>query len=186
MHHARAETATPGPKALFLAFLTVGLSGFGGVLPFARRMLVDRRAWLDDGDFNETLALCQSLPGPNILNLSVVVGSRFAGARGAFAAVIGLTAAPVVIVIALGALYQRYGSMGRLPGAIHALAAAVAGLSAATAIKMIRPLVAARSFGGLAIVALAFVAVGLLRLPLPWVMAVLAPLGMAIAWRTRA
>src|SRR5579863_6568850 len=81
---------SPGPGDLFLAFLTVGLSGFGGVLPFARRMLVERRAWLSQAQFNETLALCQTLPGPNIVNVSVVVGARFAGVAGAVAAVTGL------------------------------------------------------------------------------------------------
>ena len=98
------DATKPGPQALFLAFLSVGLSGFGGVLPFARRMLVDQKAWLDEAEFVETLALCQSLPGPNILNLSVVVGSRFAGVRGAFAALTGLTLAPVAIIIGLGLL----------------------------------------------------------------------------------
>ena len=77
------------PRELFFAFLTIGLSGFGGVLPWARRELVDRRGWLAAEAFNDILALCQSLPGPNIVNLSVVVGGRFAGAAGALAAVLG-------------------------------------------------------------------------------------------------
>ena len=70
---------------MFLAFLGVGLSGFGGVPPFARRMLVDRTGWMTELDFTETLALCQSLPGPNIVNLSVAVGFRYAGVKGALA-----------------------------------------------------------------------------------------------------
>lgn len=79
---SEAALPVPGPRALFLAFLAVGLSGFGGVLPFARRELVEKQAWLTAEGFNETLALCQSLPGPNIINMSIAVGSRFAGAGG--------------------------------------------------------------------------------------------------------
>ena len=133
---SRREAADPTPGGLFLAFLGIGLSGFGGVLPWARRALVETRGWLTAEAFNETLALCQSLPGPNIVNLSVVVGGRFAGASGALAAVTGLVAAPVAIVIVLAMLYQRFGAMGRAPEAIAALGAAAAGLVAATAAKM--------------------------------------------------
>src|SRR5579863_2491216 len=115
------ERRAPGPGALFMAFLGVGLSGFGGVLPFARRMLVEKRAWLSGEAFNETLALCQTLPGPNIVNVSVVVGARFAGPAGALAAVTGLMAAPVAIVLVLASLYGRYGEMGRAPAMLAAL-----------------------------------------------------------------
>ena len=171
--------------ALFRAFLIVGLSGFGGVLPFARRMLVEQRRWLTETDFNETLALCQSLPGPNIINMSIVVGSRFAGARGALAALIGLIGAPVAIVIVLGALYGRFGAVGRLPGAILGLGAAAAGLVAATVVKMAAPLLAAKPIHAVPVMALAFVGVGLLRLPLPWILLALGPVSIAVAWRMR-
>src|SRR5271169_3286792 len=132
---------SPSSGALFSAFLIVGLSGFGGVLPFARRMLVERRGWLTETDFNETLALCQSLPGPNIVNMSVVVGSRFAGLRGALACLVGLVVAPVAVVLVLADLWGRFGTVGHLPGSIRGLAAAAAGLAAATTLKMARPIV---------------------------------------------
>ena len=172
-----------GPGLLFVAFLQIALSGFGGVLPWARRVLVERRAWLDEDNFNETLALCQTLPGPNIVNLSIVVGSRFAGPAGAMAALAGLTLVPVAIVIALGALYGRFGDLGRIPGAVAGLGAAAAGLVAATAAKMAQPLILRRPFRAAAFIAIAFIAVGLLRLPLPWVLVVLAPVSVAVAWR---
>jgi chromate transporter len=175
----------PAPSLgdLFLAFLTVGLSGFGGVLPFARRMLVERRGWLAEADFNETLALCQSLPGPNIVNMSVVVGSRFAGSRGAVACVTGLVVAPVALVLVLATLWGRFGAVGHVPAAIQGLAAAAAGLAAAATLKMARPILAAAPVSAGPIVAAAFVGVGLLRLPLPWVALTLAPLSVLIAWR---
>jgi chromate transporter len=177
------SSASVAPGLLFLAFLSVGLSGFGGVLPFARRMLVDKRAWLTESAFNETLALCQTLPGPNIVNLSVVVGSRFAGGSGALAAVIGLMAAPVAIVLALASLYARYGALGRAPAMIAGLGAAAAGLVAATAAKMAWPIVRRRPISAAPFIVLVFVAVGLLRLPLVWVLAGLSPISIAIAWR---
>jgi chromate transporter len=173
----------PNPARLFLAFLTVGLSGFGGVLPFARRMLVEKRAWLSESAFNETLALCQTLPGPNIVNLSVVVGSRFAGRTGAVAAVTGLMAAPVAIVLVLATLYGRYGAVGRAPAMIAGLGAAAAGLVAATAAKMAWPLVRRHPAFATPFIALVFVGVALLRLPLVWMLLALAPLSIAIAWR---
>ncbi|HEY5071280.1 MAG TPA: chromate transporter [Caulobacteraceae bacterium] len=180
-----AEAEAPGPGRILLAFLQIALSGFGGVLPWARRVLVERRAWLDEDSFNETLALCQTLPGPNVVNLSIVVGSRFAGAVGALAAFAGLTLVPVAIVIALGALYDRFGDVGRIPGAINGLGAAAAGLVATMAAKMARPLVRRRPLGAAPFILAAFIAVGLLRLPLPWVLAGLAPLSVAVAWRSR-
>src|SRR4249920_2159002 len=86
---------------LFVGFLKVGMSGFGGVMPFARRMLVEERRWLTEHEFIEVLSLSQFLPGPNIINVSIIVGSRFAGPAGSFAASIGLMLMPFLIVLAL-------------------------------------------------------------------------------------
>jgi chromate transporter len=173
----------PSSGALFFAFLVVGLSGFGGVLPFARRMLVERRGWLTEADFNETLALCQSLPGPNIVNMSVVVGSRFDGPRGAVACTSGLVVAPVGLVLVLAALWGRFGAMGHVRDGVSGLAAAAAGLAGATALKMARPILDKAPLSAGPFVVAAFVAVGLLRLPLPWVALTLGPLSVLIAWR---
>ena len=83
------ETPRITPAALFLCFLEMGLSGFGGVLPWARRGLVEKRGWLTEQEFAEVLSLGQFLPGPNIGNMSIIIGSRFAGWRGAVAAFCG-------------------------------------------------------------------------------------------------
>jgi chromate transporter len=168
---------------LFAAFLWVGLSGFGGVLPFARRMLVEKRAWLSEAAFAESLALCQTLPGPNIVNLTIVVGSRFAGPAGAIAAVSGLTAAPVAIVLVVADLYGRYGGVGRLPAMIAALGAAASGLVAATAAKMAWPIIRRAPLSAAPFILVAFAGVGMLRWPLAWVLVALAPLSIAAAWR---
>ena len=97
-----AVPARPSVGALFMGFLEVGLMGFGGVLAIARRMLVESRRWLTPAEFTDLLALCQFLPGGNIMNLSVAVGLRFRGWRGAVAAITGLMAVPCAIVIVIG------------------------------------------------------------------------------------
>lgn len=171
----------PSVGALFLGFLGLGLIGFGGVLPLARRMIVEERRWLTGQAFTEILGLCQFLPGGNIINLSVAVGLEFRGVAGAVAALLGLIAAPIAIVIALGALYGR---LQHDPTVLHmcaGLAAAAAGLLVSTALKMMAPL--RTKLVSLLIVGLFFVAVGWLRLPLLPTMLVLAPLSILATWR---
>src|SRR6266436_8721434 len=101
----------PGLSALFMAFAKISLAGFGGVLVWARRGIVDQRRWMTADEFNETYALCHFLPGPNVVNLSVVFGSRFRGTVGGIAAFLGLVGPPMVVVTILGALYMRYGEV---------------------------------------------------------------------------
>jgi chromate transporter len=169
-------------RELFVTFLTIGLSAFGGALPWARRVLVERRRWMSAEEFNETLSLCQSLPGPNVVNLSVVVGARSSGYHGAVSALLGLVGAPVGIVLVLATLYGRFGEAGRAKGAITALGAAASGLVWATAAKMARPLVARRPVSCSATIAFAFMAIIWLRLPLPAVLVALTPVGMGVVW----
>src|SRR5271154_3897022 len=98
----------PSLREIFLSFVLVSIMGFGGVLPWARRMIVERRRWLTEAEFLDLLALCQFLPGPNICNLSIAVGARFHGVKGSAASLLGMILLPFVIVIALGALYEGY------------------------------------------------------------------------------
>src|SRR5437773_9537027 len=90
---------------LFAAFLKIGLLGFGGVMPWARRVLVEERAWLTDREFAELLGMCQVLPGPNVVNLAVILGSRWQGAPGSLLALTGILFVPVIAVIVLSTLY---------------------------------------------------------------------------------
>lgn len=188
---AMSQTATPvfsSPSLaeLFLAFAKVSLSGFGGVLPWARRMMVEEKRWLTAEEFNESFSLAQFLPGPNIVNFSVVFGSRFGGPIGAFVALIGLLGPPLVIVIIMGALYGYFGDARILQGALSGIAAAAAGLIISVVAKMGEPIFR-NGFGFAPVVAVvAFVAIGLLRLPLIDVLLVLAPVSIGIAyWRLR-
>jgi chromate transporter len=175
----------PTAAALFAAFFQIALSGFGGTLPFARRTLVDRRGWLTADDFTETLSLCQSLPGPNVVNMSIVVGARACGWRGSLAAFAGLVGTPVLIVVTLGALYSRFGGLAEVRHALVGLGAAASGLVVATAARMAEPLLRSRPWVAAPFIAVAFVAVAIVRIPLPWVLVVLAPIsvGAAAMWR---
>jgi chromate transporter len=174
---AGKPSAVP-PPALFRCFLLMGLRGFGGVMPWARRALVEERGWLGEQEFTEALSLCQFLPGPNVVNLSIHVGNRLGGAAGALAALAGLMLAPCCIVIAIGALYDAYGELPLVRSAIGGVAAAAAGLIVAMGVRMARPLVG--SVPGALFIALAFVAVGPLQLPLPLVLLALAPVSVGV------
>lgn len=171
----------PGLRELFLGFSAVGLSGFGGVLPFARRMLVDERRWLSGDDFNSLLGLCQFLPGPNVVNLSVAVGARYRGVAGALVSMLGLMGAPMVIVLLLGVLYDHYGSLPQAQGMLRGIAAVGCGLLFATALRMAQALREKSIY--LPFTVLVFVAVALLRWPMTVVMIVLLALSAAVAWR---
>ena len=180
-----APAATPGLAELFVGFLMVALPAFGGVLPWAHRSLVEQRRWLSSEEFTDMLALCQILPGPNIVNMSIAVGSRFRGLPGACAALFGLLGAPVTIVIILGALYGRYGELPGIRGMLAGIAAAAAGLIVAMAGKIAMPLLR-RHFAPTAVFALlAFFGVAVMRWPLHWVLLAVAPLSIAAAWRRR-
>jgi chromate transporter len=171
----------PTSLDLFTGFLLLGLTGFGGVLPMARHMVVEKRRWMSAEAFTELLGLCQFLPGGNIINMSVAIGLKFRGVPGALAALIGLIAAPTAIVIGLGVLYDRYQDDPHIRHLFAGLAAAGAGLLVSTAIKIGLPL--RNKPVGLAIAALVVVAIAMLRLPLLPTMLVLAPLSVLATWR---
>ena len=114
------------------------MSGFGGVLPWARRTIVEQEKWLTSEEFSAMLGICQIVPGSNIVNLAVCVGSRFAGVSGALAAVLGLTLGPVALVILLGMLYEHYSYMPMVQGMLRGISAVGVGLIASTGFKMMR------------------------------------------------
>jgi len=171
----------PTRGQLFLGFFKTGLSGFGGVMPHARRMLVEDRRWLDDRQFMELLSLGQTLPGPNILNMAVVIGARFHGWLGSVLAALGLLSAPLVIVLSLATLYGRFAHSARLIQILAAMAAAAAGLVLATGGRLATRM--DRDAGSIFILVVAFLANFWLRLPLLGILLVLGPLSIGLAWR---
>lgn len=150
---------------------------------WAQWMLVRRRRWLRPQEFADLLALCQFLPGPNVVNLATVLGEGYRGLAGAAAALAGLLILPMLIVTGIAALYARFGTLVLVHGIFAGIAAAAAGLALALAGRVARPVVGRRPGASLPIVAAAFVAVGLLRWPVVWTLLALAPVSIALVWR---
>jgi chromate transporter len=177
----------PGLFELFIAFAKMSLAGFGGVLIWARRGIVEQHRWMTAEEFNETYALCHFLPGPNIVNLSVVFGSRFRGIAGGIAAFSGLVGPPMLIATILAALYARYGEIDVLRRILAGVSCAAVGLLIAVVFKMMMPLIRKRDGVGIVILIAVFIAIGLIRLPLQIVLLVAIPLslGMTILARRR-
>src|SRR4051794_24027331 len=160
------SSTAPGLVELFAAFAKMSLAGFGGVLVFARRAIVDQHRWMTADEFNETYALCHFLPGPNIVNLSVVFGSRFRGIPGSIAAFAGLLGPPLVVVTILAVLYARFGEIDALRRILAGVSCAAVGLLISAVFRMATPLLKRRDLVGLMLLAAVFAAVGLARLPL--------------------
>ncbi|WP_210261065.1 chromate transporter [Enterovirga aerilata] len=179
------EAAGPSLSELFLGCARISAFAFGGVLPWARYVMVERYRWLTPDEFTDTLALAQLLPGPNIVNMSVAIGARFHGIAGALAAVLGIIGLPVAVVLVLAAFYSGFADVPVVQGALAGMAAAAAGLILGMAGKMAAPILQRRFWPAAPFIALTFVAVALLRLPLWPVLVVLAPLSIAAHWRLR-
>lgn len=172
---------TPTVWQLFTGFSAVALSGFGGVLPITRRTLVEKRRWLDEAEFVELLSLGQLLPGPNIVNLAVMFGDRRRGLPGALAAVAGLLTGPLMVVLTLASLHQRYGHLSMVQHAISGMAAAACGLLVAMGVKMawLHP----KNPRTVAVALLAMAAIVGLGWPLLKVLLIAGP--MALLWAAR-
>jgi chromate transporter len=181
MKQTDSEKPCVSRLALFLAFSRISLSSFGGAIFWARRELIERQRWLTDREFVEVFTLGQLLPGPNVLNLTVMVGHRFAGWTGALAAVAGFLGWPCLVVIGMGILYQHYGALPQVQQMLTGMSSVAAGLLLATVIKLATVL--PRTWWPWLFGALAFVGVGIMRWPLLWVMGALAPLAVFAAWK---
>ena len=176
-----------GPRSsadLFLSFNRLALQGFGGVLAVAQIELVERKRWLTREEFVELLSASQVLPGPNIVNLALMLGDRWFGVRGAVAALAGLVLVPLAIVMMLTLVYDRFSSVPAVAGALRGMGAVAAGLVLVTAFKLLGTLRGNRlgPWLCLAVAALTFGAIALARVPLAAVIAVLGPLACALAW----
>jgi len=172
------------PGEMFRVFTWLALQGFGGVIAVAQRELVERQRWLTRAQFVETLSIGQVLPGPNIVNMALMIGDRFFGWRGAFASVAGLLLAPMIIVLTLAALYGQLSSISMVAGALRGMGAVAAGLVVATGLKVMPTL--RQNPQGLPACALWLVltalAVGFWRWPMVVVVLGLGGLSMAFAW----
>ena len=184
---APTDASLAAPQSLgelFLAFNRLALQGFGGVLPVAQRELVERLRWLTKDEFVEMLAVSQVLPGPNVVNLALMFGDRRFGTRGALAALAGMLLAPLLIVLALTALYVQFDRLPMVTGALRGMGAVAAGLVLATGLKLLVTMQRNVMGVGMSLVvgALTLLATAWLRLPLVWVIGGLGSLAIAFAW----
>jgi len=170
---------------LFVSFTWLALQGFGGVLAVVQRELVEKKGWLTREEFVEDWAVAQILPGPNVVNLSLMIGGRHFGLSGALAALAGMLAAPLVVVLLLAALYGTVAEQPWAQGALRGMGAVAAGLIMATGIKLVAALDnnAMGRAACLLLATLTFVAIAMLRWPLLWVLLGLG--GCACLWAYR-
>jgi chromate transporter len=178
----------PQPKSLtdlFMSFTVLALQGFGGVLAVVQRELVEKKRWMTREEFVEEWAVAQIMPGPNVVNLCLMIGGRYFGLKGAMAAVAGLITVPLIIVLLLALVYTQFSSHPGVAGALRGMGAVVAGLVAATGLKLASALdknVLGR-LGCAALGVACFIAIGVLRLPLAYVILGLGGIGCALAYR---
>ncbi|MGF6347316.1 chromate transporter [Variovorax sp. W2I14] len=184
-----SDAATPqdtpqprSPRDLFVSFTWLALQGFGGVLAIVQREMVEKKKWLTPEQFLEDWAVAQVMPGPNVINLALMIGDRYFGLRGAIAAVAGMLAIPLVVILALAVLYAHYAGNAQVAAALRGMGAVSGGLIAATGIKLI-PQLRKHPLGFpvcLAFTALVFAAIAVFKVPLGWVLLVVG--GVACVW----
>jgi chromate transporter len=180
-----ADTVPPGLVALFLAFARMSLAGFGGVLVFARRAIVEQHRWMTADEFNETFALCHFLPGPNIVNLSMVFGSRLRGFAGGIAAFAGLLLPPTLIMTVLAIIYAHFGDVDVLRRSLAGISCAAVGLLIAVVFRMMTPLLRRMDAVALILMLGVFTAIGIVRLPLQAVLLVAIPMSIGATFLLR-
>ena len=189
-HASPVQPDVPRPQPasladLFFSFTWLALQGFGGVLAVIQREMVERKRWLTQEEFLEDWAVAQIMPGPNVVNLSLMVGGRYFGLRGALAALAGMLAVPLVIVLLLGVLYTRFGDNAQMAGALRGMAAVSAGMIAATGVKLATAL--ARHplplWLTLSITVLGVLMVAVLRWPLLYILLGLGGIGCLLTYR---
>ena len=183
-----AQSDRPQPRSvgdLFFSFTWLALQGFGGVLAVVQREMVEKKRWLTADEFLEDWAVAQVLPGPNVINLALMIGDRHFGLRGAIAAVAGMLAVPLCVILVLALLYAHYAGNPQVAGALRGMGAVAGGLIAATGIKLI-PALRRHPLGFgvcLGIVALVFGLIALVRMPLGWVLLVVGGASCVWTWK---
>ena len=150
----------------------LALQGFGGVLAVVQRVLVDEKGWLTNEEFVEDWAVAQVLPGPNVVNLALMIGDRYYGLRGGLAALAGILTFPLLLVLVIAALFASVADMPMAQGALKGMGAVSAGLIAAVGLRLITALKANVISAGvcIALAAITFIAIAILKIPLVWVL----------------
>ena len=173
------------PSDLFWSFTKIALQGFGGVLAIIQRELVDKKKWLTLEEFVEDWAVAQILPGPNVVNLSLMLGDRYFGLRGALAALAGMLTFPLLGILVIAVVFAGVADSPLAQGALKGMGAVAAGLIAAVGLKLVKALRSNVMGVGICIAfaAMTFVAIAILRIPLAWVLLSLGVLATGWAYR---
>ena len=170
---------------LFWSMTWLALQGFGGVLAVVQRVLVDEKGWLTNEEFIEDWAVAQILPGPNVVNLALMIGDRYFGLRGGLTALAGMLTFPLLVVLVIAALFASVADMPMAQGALKGMGAVSAGLIAAVGLRLTTALKANVMSAGVctALAAITFIAIAILRIPLVWVLLGLGSLATLWAYR---
>lgn len=189
-----APASEPAPPAraqpesltdLFVSFTLLALQGFGGVLAVVQREMVEKKKWMTREEFVEDWAVAQIMPGPNVVNLSLMIGDRYFGLRGAMAALAGMLALPLLVVLLLAVVYAQFAAYPGVAGALRGMGAVAAGLIAATGIKLFGAL-RQNPMGLPTCIALGiacFLAIAIFRIPLAYVLLSLGGLACVLTYR---
>jgi chromate transporter len=185
---ANSPSLRPAPRSLthlFWAFNGLALQGFGGVVAVAQRELVVKHQWLTQEEFVEDWAVAQVLPGPNVVNLSLMVGDRYFGVRGGLVALSGMLTIPMLIVLLMAGLFAGVSESPAVQGALRGMGAVAAGMIAATGLRLFAALKQniASALVCWVLVTTTFIAIALLRVPLIWVLLGLGGVGAVWAYR---
>lgn len=184
----KVENHQPRPKSLtdlFWTFSLLALQGFGGVVAIVQRELVDKKQWLTPAEFVEDWAVAQVMPGPNVVNLAMIIGNRYFGLAGALTSLAGMLCFPLILLLLIAALYSQVASDARVAGALRGMSAVAAGMILASGLRLM-PALKSHPLGWLCasgISVICFIAVALLRIPLAYVVFMLGGLVMALVYR---
>lgn len=182
------KSARPQPQSLtdlFVSFTLLALQGFGGVLAVVQRELVEKKRWMTREEFVEEWAVAQIMPGPNVVNISLMIGHRYFGLPGAMAALAGMLTVPLVVVLVLALVYAQFAGHPGVAGALRGMGAVAAGLIAATGLKLMGAL-KTHPLGlpiCITLAVLCFAGIALLRLPLVYVLLGLGVVACTLTWR---
>lgn len=175
------QVAEPTLGQLFTSFAKIGLTSFGGgVSGWILREFVHRRAWISESEFLSGLALAQSFPGVNVVNLAIWIGFRLRRGRGALVSALGMSVPPMIVAILVAAAFSAFAQSKPVHIALSGVAAAAIGLSLQTGLRAARH--CARQAAPLVVMTATFAAIFLLHLPLLWVVGVMAPLSIGYAY----
>ena len=170
---------------LFIEFAKISVVGFGGVLVWTRRSIVEKHGWMTADEFNEAFAISQFLPGPNAVNLAVVFGSRLRGVLGGVVVFLGLLGPPAIIVTVVAVLYAGHADVVVMQRVLHGISCAAIGLFASVMAKMLTPLLKRREVLPVVVMLAVFVGVGWLRWPLPYVLLTAVPASILMTYFAR-